>query len=110
MCSSILGPSPVADDPCRPHSSPARRGSRATTTHSRSLDRYITGVSLQVSANMCPVTTLTQRLRARWWRLAAPLLDIRLRPRLRHDPSAPSLMLSPHLDDAVINCWSVLTA
>src|SRR5206468_12391212 len=59
---------------------------------------------------MCPVTTLTQRLRARWWRLAAPLLDIRLRPRLRHDPSAPLLMLSPHLDDAVINCWSVLTA
>jgi LmbE family N-acetylglucosaminyl deacetylase len=31
-------------------------------------------------------------------------------PMLRHDPSAPALVLSPHLDDAVIDCWSVLTA
>lgn len=30
--------------------------------------------------------------------------------RLRHDPQAPALVLSPHLDDAVLNCWSVLTA
>ena len=30
-------------------------------------------------------------------------------PRLRHDGDAPPLLLSPHLDDAVIDCWSVLT-
>lgn len=30
-------------------------------------------------------------------------------PRLRHDPCAPALILSPHPDDAVIDCWSVLT-
>ena len=33
-----------------------------------------------------------------------------LRPRLRPDPSAPALLLSPHLDDAVLSCWSVLCA
>jgi LmbE family N-acetylglucosaminyl deacetylase len=31
-------------------------------------------------------------------------------PRLRHDPAAPPLVLSPHMDDAVLSCWSVLTA
>jgi LmbE family N-acetylglucosaminyl deacetylase len=31
-------------------------------------------------------------------------------PSLGHDPAAPPLLLSPHLDDAVIDCWSVLTA
>src|SRR5919197_2354138 len=29
---------------------------------------------------------------------------------LRADPEAPALVLSPHLDDAVLNCWSVLTS
>lgn len=29
---------------------------------------------------------------------------------LHFEPSAPVLVLSPHLDDAVINCWSVLTS
>jgi LmbE family N-acetylglucosaminyl deacetylase len=29
--------------------------------------------------------------------------------RLRFDPAAPVLLLSPHPDDAVIDCWSVLT-
>jgi hypothetical protein len=28
---------------------------------------------------------------------------------LRHDPTGPALLLSPHLDDAVLDCWSVLT-
>ena len=28
---------------------------------------------------------------------------------LRHDPGAPAVVLSPHLDDAVLDCWSVLT-
>jgi LmbE family N-acetylglucosaminyl deacetylase len=31
-------------------------------------------------------------------------------PRLRHGPDAPALILSPHPDDAVIDCWSILTA
>jgi LmbE family N-acetylglucosaminyl deacetylase len=30
--------------------------------------------------------------------------------RLRHDPVGPAVLLSPHLDDAVIDCWSVLAA
>jgi LmbE family N-acetylglucosaminyl deacetylase len=30
-------------------------------------------------------------------------------PRLRHRPDAPALILSPHPDDAVIDCWSILT-
>lgn len=33
----------------------------------------------------------------------------RFRSRLRFDPAAPIVILSPHLDDAVLNCWSVLT-
>jgi LmbE family N-acetylglucosaminyl deacetylase len=27
---------------------------------------------------------------------------------LRHEPRAPALLLSPHLDDAVLDCWSLL--
>jgi LmbE family N-acetylglucosaminyl deacetylase len=27
---------------------------------------------------------------------------------VRHDPAAPALLLSPHLDDAVVSCWSVV--
>jgi hypothetical protein len=30
-------------------------------------------------------------------------------PLLRFDPEAPQLILSPHWDDAVLSCWSVLT-
>ncbi len=33
----------------------------------------------------------------------------RFRSRLEHDPAAPAVVLSPHLDDAVLNCWSVLS-
>ncbi len=29
-------------------------------------------------------------------------------PLLRFDPDAPQLILSPHWDDAVLSCWSVL--
>lgn len=32
----------------------------------------------------------------------------RFAPRLRHDPAAPALLLSPHPDDAAIDCWSLL--
>jgi LmbE family N-acetylglucosaminyl deacetylase len=28
--------------------------------------------------------------------------------RLRHEPGAPAILLSPHLDDAVLDCWSLL--
>jgi LmbE family N-acetylglucosaminyl deacetylase len=32
-----------------------------------------------------------------------------LQPRLKFDPDAPELLLSPHWDDAVLSCWGVLT-
>ena len=35
--------------------------------------------------------------------------DRRVTSRLVRDPDAPAVVLSPHFDDAVINCWSVLT-
>src|ERR1700689_2859366 len=35
-------------------------------------------------------------------------LQDRFSPRLRADPSAPALVLSPHPDDAVLDCWSLL--
>jgi LmbE family N-acetylglucosaminyl deacetylase len=35
--------------------------------------------------------------------------DRRVATRLVRDPDAPAVVLSPHFDDAVINCWSVLT-
>jgi hypothetical protein len=34
----------------------------------------------------------------------------RFRTRLRFDPQAPELLLSPHWDDAVLDCWSLLTS
>lgn len=37
------------------------------------------------------------------------MLERGFTPRLRHDEAAPPLVLSPHLDDAVLDCWSVLT-
>jgi hypothetical protein len=37
-----------------------------------------------------------------------PLRNWRFQSRLQHDPAAPCVLLSPHLDDAVIDCWSVL--
>jgi LmbE family N-acetylglucosaminyl deacetylase len=39
-----------------------------------------------------------------------PLRNRGFRTKLRHDPGAPVLLLSPHLDDAVLDCWSVLTS
>jgi hypothetical protein len=39
-----------------------------------------------------------------------PLRNRGFRSRLRHDPDGPTLLLSPHADDAVLDCWSVLTA
>jgi hypothetical protein len=45
----------------------------------------------------------------RAWGKLRPLRSRRFESRLRHDPDAPALVLSPHLDDAVIDCWWVLT-
>lgn len=36
--------------------------------------------------------------------------DRRFAPRLRADPAAPAVVLSPHLDDAVLSCFSLLQA
>ena len=54
--------------------------------------------------------SIAGKLRGRFWRHVGPMLERGLKPRLRHDPGAPPLLLSPHLDDAVLDCWSVLTA
>jgi len=53
--------------------------------------------------------SIAGKLRGRFWRHAGPMLERGFTPNLRHDPGAPPLLLSPHLDDAVIDCWSVLT-
>jgi hypothetical protein len=36
--------------------------------------------------------------------------ESRLQPRLRVDFDAPELLLSPHWDDAVLDCWSLLSS
>ena len=46
----------------------------------------------------------------RCWAKLRPFRNRRFESRLRHDPHAPYLVLSPHLDDAVIDCWTVLTS
>jgi LmbE family N-acetylglucosaminyl deacetylase len=53
--------------------------------------------------------SIAGKVRGRFWRQVAPMLERGFAPTLRHDPAAPALLLSPHLDDAVIDCWSVLT-
>jgi hypothetical protein len=53
--------------------------------------------------------SLAGKLRGRFWRHVGPLLERDFTPTLRRDDGAPPLLLSPHLDDAVIDCWSVLT-
>jgi hypothetical protein len=45
-----------------------------------------------------------QRVRA----LRTEVANRRFRSRLVYDPRGPALVLSPHHDDAVFNCWSVL--
>jgi LmbE family N-acetylglucosaminyl deacetylase len=42
--------------------------------------------------------------------LAAAREQRRFRTRLAADPEAPILLLSPHWDDAVFDCWSLLTS
>ena len=49
---------------------------------------------------------LYQRSRA----LREAARERRFRARVRLDPQAPELLLSPHLDDAVLDCWSLLAS
>ncbi|MCW3005091.1 MAG: glcNAc-PI de-N-acetylase family protein, partial [Conexibacter sp.] len=51
---------------------------------------------------------IPEGVRQRVWRVWSRARNHGFRPRLRHDPGAPAIVLSPHLDDAVIDCWSVL--
>ena len=53
--------------------------------------------------------TFARRVTGTLWRRAAALRNRGFQTRLRADPGAPALLLSPHLDDAVIDCWSLLT-
>jgi LmbE family N-acetylglucosaminyl deacetylase len=45
-----------------------------------------------------------------FWKRVARARNRGFETALRADPAAPTLLLSPHLDDAVLDCWSVLTA
>ena len=54
--------------------------------------------------------SIAGKVKGRFWRQVTPVLERGFKPTLRHDPAAAPLVLSPHLDDAVIDCWSVLTA
>jgi hypothetical protein len=49
-------------------------------------------------------------LYARARRLRAAREEQRFRTRMRADPAAAELVLSPHWDDAVLDCWSVLAS
>ena len=55
------------------------------------------------------VRAFVQDASRRCWAKLRAFRNRRFDPRLRHDPGGPYLVLSPHLDDAVIDCWSVLT-
>jgi LmbE family N-acetylglucosaminyl deacetylase len=48
-------------------------------------------------------------LRTRSQRSANALRDRSFRSRIEAEAGAPAVVLSPHLDDAVLDCWSVLT-
>lgn len=52
---------------------------------------------------------LTERLGTAFWKRVAGARNRRFTTSLRRDEAAPVLLLSPHLDDAVLDCWDVLT-
>src|SRR5690348_14091165 len=60
-------------------------------------------------APMTRASHLLRRLDGRYRRVRAARRDARFEPRIRPG-DGPPLLLSPHLDDAVLDCWSVLTA
>jgi LmbE family N-acetylglucosaminyl deacetylase len=53
---------------------------------------------------------LRERIGTAVWKRAASARNRRFETALRAEEAAPVLVLSPHLDDAVLDCWSVLTA
>ncbi len=56
------------------------------------------------------VASLAAAAAARTAATANRLVDRRFRTVIVHSDSAPVVVLSPHLDDAILNCWSVLSA
>lgn len=56
---------------------------------------------------MSPTSTL-RRLYLGWQRRRQARERARFKPRLQLDPDAPALLLSPHWDDAVLDCWGLL--
>jgi hypothetical protein len=55
------------------------------------------------------VRAFSEGVATRAWSKLRPMRNRGFRSRLRHDPHAPAVLLPPHLDDVVIDCWSVLT-
>jgi hypothetical protein len=55
------------------------------------------------------VRAFSEGATTRAWGKLRPVRNRGFRARLRHNPRAPAVVSSPHLDDAVIDCWSVLT-
>jgi LmbE family N-acetylglucosaminyl deacetylase len=55
------------------------------------------------------LSTLPSRLLRRLSTRAEAREESRFHSRLGFDPDAPELLLSPHWDDAVLDCWSLLT-
>ncbi len=53
---------------------------------------------------------MSRGLRRRSRTLREAREERRFRSRMRIDPRAPELLLSPHLDDAVLDCWSLLAS
>lgn len=51
-----------------------------------------------------------ERVATAFWKRVTTAQNMRFQSALRPDRDAPVLLLSPHLDDAVLDCWSVLTA
>src|SRR4051794_4514624 len=51
-----------------------------------------------------------QALAPRLWRVDARLRNARFRARLPSEQQGPVVVLSPHPDDAVLSCWSVLVS
>lgn len=70
-----------------------------------SLEQSSAGAPTALAALPNLARTVRGQLRA--WR--GSYEERRFRTRLRFDPQAPELLLSPHWDDAVLDCWSVLT-
>jgi LmbE family N-acetylglucosaminyl deacetylase len=52
---------------------------------------------------------LARRSRSRLARARIERADLRFASRLAFDPEAPVVLLSPHPDDAVFSCWSLVT-